>query len=118
MTPPERSRPPRADEIEISLFGPGCGESLVLHLGHGDWMIVDSCIDNVSAGPASLRYLRDLGIDPARQVKWILTTHWHDDHIRGLSATLRLCEGPNLPAPLHSGEQSSYDSSRHSNAVP
>lgn len=37
--------PPVADELEVSVFGPGVGESVVVHLGHGDWMVVDSCLN-------------------------------------------------------------------------
>jgi hypothetical protein len=76
---------PAADEVEISLFGPGFGECVVVHLGHGDWMIVDSCIELGSNTPAALAYLKRLGVDPASAVRLVLATHWHDDHVRGLA---------------------------------
>ena len=60
---------PELDVIEVSLFGPGYGECVVLHLGAGEWVIVDSCLDHRTGQPATLVYLSSLGIDPAVAVK-------------------------------------------------
>jgi hypothetical protein len=79
------------DELEVSIFGPGVGECIALHLGAGEWAVVDSCIDRASGEPVALRYLRDLGVDPAIAVKLIVVTHWHDDHIAGSAALFRAC---------------------------
>ncbi|MDL1889210.1 hypothetical protein FBQ96_06455 [Nitrospirales bacterium NOB] len=79
------SRKPDDDEIEISIFGPGYGESILLHLGLDYWAVIDSCPSFNSSEPAPLRYLRSVGVDPAESVRLILATHWHDDHIRGIS---------------------------------
>lgn len=84
--------PPEQNEIEVSLFGPGYGESVLLHIGSNQWIIIDSCIDPVSESPVSLAYLRRINIDPEMAVKQVIATHWHDDHIRGLAATLRGCK--------------------------
>ena len=46
--------PPSPDELEISLFGPGRGECVVVHLGNNDWLVVDSCLDNTSSQPVAL----------------------------------------------------------------
>jgi Metallo-beta-lactamase superfamily len=86
-------RPPDPEELEVSLFGPGYGESLVLHLGGGRWMIVDSCIDPTSGRAAALDYLDALRIDCATDVAIVLATHWHDDHVRGIAAVVEACEG-------------------------
>lgn len=83
---------PQKDEAEVSVFGPGYGESVLVHLGQHEWMIVDSCINSTSGMPAALEYLQGLGINPAKAVKLIIATHWHDDHIRGLSTIFRVCE--------------------------
>lgn len=50
---------PGADEVEFTLLGPGYGESAVVHLGAGAWMIVDSFVVSESGHgvPAALRYL-------------------------------------------------------------
>lgn len=82
---------PRPDELEISVFGPGYGESIAVHLGDGRWMIVDSCIDNRSERPAALEYFGDIDVSCEDQVAIVLATHWHDDHIRGLAEILRAC---------------------------
>ena len=82
--------PPANDELEITLFGPGYGESIALHTGNGAWVLVDSCIDPAGE-PRSLQYLNDLGVDPARDVRLIVTTHWHDDHIRGMAKLVSTC---------------------------
>jgi Metallo-beta-lactamase superfamily len=83
--------PPRADEIEITLFGPGFGESLVVHLGYGRWIIIDSCIDSETNQPAALRYLEALQVDVASSVSHVIATHWHDDHVGGLSEVVEAC---------------------------
>lgn len=82
---------PSKDEIEVSLFGPGYGESILLHLGNGDWIAVDSCIDPKDASSVPLRYLKSLGVDLSSQIKMIIATHWHDDHIRGIAELLHVC---------------------------
>lgn len=81
--------PPADDEIEFSAFGPGHGQCLLIHLGLGEWMMVDSCVDGGRL-PA-LDYLESLGVDPSQSVKLLVATHWHDDHIRGISEALGRC---------------------------
>lgn len=80
--------PPKSDQIEITLFGPGYGESVLLHLGNNHWIIIDSCIDSASQKPAPLTYFQNIGVNPGEAVRLIIATHWHDDHIRGLSRIL------------------------------
>lgn len=82
--------PPAPDEVEVSVFGPSLGECIVVHLGGGDWLIVDSCLD-ADDEPVALTYLRALGVDPERQVRLLVATHWHDDHIAGLSRVFSAC---------------------------
>ena len=48
---------PSEDEVEITLLGPGYGESIVVHIGHGRWIVVDSCI-NDAGEPQALEYLQ------------------------------------------------------------
>jgi len=47
--------PVKQDEIEVSVFGPGYGESILVHLGAGKWVIVDSCRDNKTGETIPLR---------------------------------------------------------------
>lgn len=73
----------------MSLFGPGIGECVVLHLGAGEWVVVDSCIDRVTRRPVALEYLGEVGVDVADALKLVVITHWHDDHIQGASRLFR-----------------------------
>lgn len=84
---------PKADQLEVTLFGPGYGECILVHLGNGHWIIVDSCLDSSTFQPAAISYLEDIGIDPARAVKLVIATHWHDDHIGGMSKLVSFCSG-------------------------
>lgn len=81
--------PPAPDELEISVFGAGVGECIVVHMGRGEWAVVDSCIDRATGNPVALDYLDALGVDPASAIKLLVVTHWHDDHTRGAAAILR-----------------------------
>jgi hypothetical protein len=84
--------PPAPHELEISVFGPGIGECVVVHIGDGDWIVVDSCVDRQSGRPVALGYLESLGVDVASRVKLVVASHWHDDHIQGLAEILRTAE--------------------------
>ncbi len=79
------------DEIEVSLFGPGFGESAAIHIGGGDWIIVDTLIDEYSSTLIPLEYLQSIGVDTATQVKLVVGTHFDADHVMGLSATVAAC---------------------------
>jgi hypothetical protein len=52
-------------------------------------MIVDSCAQP-GLQPA-LTYLDSIGVDPATDVKLVVATHWHDDHVRGISQVVEAC---------------------------
>lgn len=82
---------PQPNEIEISLFGPGYGECVVAHLGAGKWLVIDSCHDP-NRRPLGLVYLQELGVNVKNDVQLVISTHWHDDHIRGLCEVVRLAE--------------------------
>lgn len=84
--------PPKLDEIEVSVFGPGYGEAIGLHVGEGKWILVDSCTEPDSELPAALDYLHGLDVDVESAVKLIVATHWHDDHICGLGTVFDECK--------------------------
>ena len=88
--PPIEAHPPAADELEISLFGPGVGECVVVHLGNDRWMIVDSCRNPVSKQPSALEYLDHIGVNPGA-VELIVVSHWHDDHIGDAAKVVSYC---------------------------
>lgn len=85
--------PPMLDEAEVTLIGGtgGFGECVVMHLGNNEWAIVDCCIDPISNECLPLLYLQDLEVNIETQVKYIICTHWHQDHIAGLSKLISAC---------------------------
>ena len=87
----ETRKPPGKGEFELTLLGPGYGESIVIHAGGGVWVLVDSCVDT-DGMPRALRYLESIGVDPAETVDLIVATHWHDDHIRGIAKLVEVCK--------------------------
>lgn len=80
------------DQVELNLFGPGYGESVLVHLGADRWLIVDSCIEAQSAKPAALEYLDRIGVDASKNVHYLVATHWHDDHVGGFAEQIRRCK--------------------------
>ena len=81
---------PNSDEIEITVFGPGYGECIVIHIGSNKWIIIDSCLDD-DGEPAALSYLKSLDVQVHKDVVSVMVTHWHDDHIKGLSRIIKTC---------------------------
>ena len=76
---------PRADEIEVSLFGPGRGESVLVHVGDGKWITIDSCVNQRDGSSPALDYLASIGVSIASDVILVIATHAHDDHTAGIS---------------------------------
>lgn len=92
--------PPLKNEIELTIIGTGggYGESIVIKLAYDEWIIVDSCVDPKTQEPLALWYLNELKIN-LDFVKLIVCTHWHNDHIRGLSKILSKCLNAELCIP-------------------
>jgi Metallo-beta-lactamase superfamily len=82
---------PNKDEIDVAVVGPGFGESILVHIGDGDWIIVDSCIDSSSDRPAALVFFEHIEVDPTSAVKLICASHWHDDHVGGIEGLMQVC---------------------------
>jgi len=74
------------------VFGPGFGESIVAHLGHGQWIVIDSCVSDERRSPKAIEYFKLIGVTPAESVCAVIATHWHDDHVAGLSELLKECQ--------------------------
>lgn len=75
----------------MSLFGPGYGECAVVHCGSGQWIIVDSLIDRATRRPVALDYLNRIAVNVSSSVRLIVASHWHEDHVRGISALADAC---------------------------
>lgn len=76
---------PLPNQIEINLFGGGnaYGETVLIHLGFNTWIVVDSILNPYSNIPVVLEYFESIGENPSN-IKLIIATHWHDDHIKGI----------------------------------
>ncbi len=81
------------NEAEVTLIGgtSGYGESVVVRYEENEWAIIDSCIDTISQKCLPVEYLKDIGVRIEEQVKFVICTHWHDDHIKGLHLLLDAC---------------------------
>lgn len=69
--------------------GRGFGESILIQYGADDYGIIDSFIDK-SGGPLVLDYLLSNNIDFSK-VKFVVLTHYHQDHFTGISTILEKC---------------------------
>jgi hypothetical protein len=81
-------KPPKNNEIELSVFGRGFGECLVASCGLNEFVIVDSFINNETGNPIALDYMNAIGLSSVA-IKQVVLTHWHQDHITGIAEVLR-----------------------------
>ncbi len=80
--------------IEVTIIGTGggYGECVVAHIGNNNWIVIDSCENPNTKAPLALEYLRDQNVDIETNVKLLICSHWHDDHIKGMSKILNECK--------------------------
>lgn len=96
---------PKDDEIEVTLIGPGYGEAILIHVGSGQWLLVDSCVNQNNA-IAPIEYLASIGVAPRDAIKGIVITHWHDDHVRGISNIVEYCSSALVcMSPVHDRDE-------------
>jgi beta-lactamase superfamily II metal-dependent hydrolase len=84
--------PPASDVVEVSIFGPGKGECVLVHLGSNLWIVVDSCKDQRNHQVSALTYLDRIGVNPAEAVTLVVATHADDDHFSGIAEVFDRCE--------------------------
>ncbi|MDA2918905.1 hypothetical protein MYX76_05325 [Desulfobacterota bacterium AH_259_B03_O07] len=84
--------PVQDDTFEVSVFGTGFGECVLVHIGNNDWIVVDACLDPSTKTPCVLEYFSSIGVDPAKAIKLVIATHWDTDHVEGLAEILRVSE--------------------------
>ncbi|MDD7846252.1 MULTISPECIES: MBL fold metallo-hydrolase [Klebsiella pneumoniae complex] len=96
-------------QCKTVIFGKGIGESIVIQLAENEWMIIDSCLNN-QMKPAALEYLSEKGVDLESQVKLIVISHFHDDHIKGMHEIIKQCKNAKvvISAALNTQEFKSY----------
>ncbi len=73
---------------EVILFGKGIGESILIKSKKGDYIVVDSFINGETGRPVVLDYLDKFGISYS-QIKCVLISHWHNDHIMGMHEIIK-----------------------------
>ncbi|MCA8237300.1 MBL fold metallo-hydrolase [Burkholderia cenocepacia] len=86
---------PTPGEVEVTLLGPGYGESVVIHATNNFWLVVDSCVPANTQSAAAVSYLNSIGVDLAN-VRFVVATHWHDDHVRGLAQVVEMSPNAKL----------------------
>lgn len=64
---------------------------MVVHVGNGQWIVIDSC-RGISGTPAASEYLTAVGVDLSTEVRLVIATHYHDDHIGGLGELYEACK--------------------------
>lgn len=82
---------PSKNELEISLFGPGYGESIVLHIPKVGWGIIDSCTTRIGRNHVipPLEYLLHLLSPQYPKLAFVVLTHPHEDHYKGLDRVIK-----------------------------
>lgn len=80
---------PKDSEIEISVFGRGFGECIVICCGNQEFIVIDSFLNPQTKNPIALDYLNALGVS-ATSIKKVVLTHWHADHISGAADILKV----------------------------
>lgn len=78
------STQPNFNDIEVTLLGPGYGESIILHY-QDSWIVIDSCKDQKTKKSAAITYLASIDVDLSK-IKQVACTHWHDDHCSGFAS--------------------------------
>ncbi len=101
----------RLSKLKLVLFGRGVGEGVLCNYGPNQWIIVDSCYgkNKNEQKPAALEYLLDNNI-PFDEVKLIVISHFHDDHIKGMLEIVKSCVNAKvyIPQALSSREFLTY----------
>ncbi|NNF95573.1 MAG: hypothetical protein HKM94_01440 [Halobacteria archaeon] len=102
---------PKTNQLEISLFGPGYGECIVVHYGDGHWFTIDSCLEDDCTTPSALAYLNRLGAELTSCVRYNIITHPDGDHIGGISELFSACSSARLvcPALITEREMAGYN---------
>lgn len=91
----EKLTAPAANEAEVTLIGgtAGFGETVIIHIGNGIWAVVDSCTNPINGECVALSYFTDIEVNVEEQLRYVVCTHWHEDHIMGLSKLIEACSG-------------------------
>lgn len=75
--------PPKTNEFELTFFGPGFGESIVVHIPGIGWGIIDSCEFEL-ANQKYVPPLDYLTLQSVNNLEFLILTHPHTDHFGGM----------------------------------
>lgn len=75
--------PPSPNEVELTVFGPGFGESIVLHIPTLGWAVIDSC-EFKSNHDKFIPPLEYLIYQNVNRLAFIVLSHPHKDHFTGM----------------------------------
>lgn len=86
--------------MKLVLFGRGVGEGMLCNYSPNEWIIIDSCYgkNKNEKKPAALEYLEDNNIS-FNDVKLIVISHFHDDHIKGMLDIVVACANAKIYIP-------------------
>lgn len=79
--------PPKINELEICAFGPGYGESILLHIPNVGWGVIDSCEAKINKKQfvLPLQYLLETFAGKKfPELAFVILTHPHEDHYKGM----------------------------------
>lgn len=80
---------PNPDELVVTVLGGASqGESVVVHIGDGRWVVIDSYTSHNKSLP--FLYLSSINA-PLDKVELVICSHWHSDHVKGLYQILSQC---------------------------
>lgn len=85
--------------------GGGYGEAIVLRVYEHYWIVVDSCENPQTGENLPIGYLLSKGVDVANDVKYVVCTHWHSDHIRGLDRLIESCRSADMICAIPSDKE-------------
>jgi len=74
---------PKRSTLTIFVIGPGKGESQLVSLPDGKWMVVDCCMSGRTNLPKSLLHHFNV-----KRIDLLVVTHSHVDHLRGIPELL------------------------------
>lgn len=98
--------PPKNDDIEFTVFGRGYGECILIKYSENDYAVID-CFRNTDEQkkPIIIDYFEWIG-ESLDKIKCIVVTHWHQDHISGISELVKSSKNATIAlSPIIANEQ-------------
>ena len=77
------------EEIELLVFGRGYGECILIKYSKDEYALVDCFKNPVTNNPIVIDYFNAINELPEK-INIIVVTHWHKDHISGISDVIPL----------------------------